>query len=147
MDSRRAAPTLGIVASLLLVVLVAVPYFVVENAGAVRSYYGAGALTPWASALMALVAVIVFAAGREGRSDPDTAAGAAVGLGVVTVLVAVVWAVSVPADVPLQLTTDRSLLGPLTTATVIEYHRWVVAAVSVLPGAAAAWYARALRLF
>ena len=147
MDSRRAAPTLGIVASLLLVVLVAVPYFVVENAGAVRSYYDAGALTPWASALMALVAVIVFAAGREGRTDPDTAAGAAVGLGVVTALVAVVWAVSVPADVPLQLTTDRPLLGPLTTARVIEYHRWALAAVSALPVAAAAWYARSLRLF
>ena len=147
MDSRRAAPSLGIVASLLLVLLVAVPYFVVEEARLVSSYYGAGALTPWASALMALVAVIVFAAGREGRTDPDTAAGAAVGLGVVTALVAVVWAVTVPADVPLQLTTDRPILGPLTSATVLEYHRWALAVVSVLPAAAAAWYAKALRLF
>lgn len=147
MDSRRAAPTLGIVASLLLVVVVAVPYFVVENTGAVRTYYGAGTLTPWASALMALVAVIVFAAGREDRTDPETAAGAALGLGVVILLVALVWAVTIPIDVPLQLTTDRPLLGPLTTATVIEYHRWVTALVAALPLAAAAWYARALRLF
>lgn len=147
MDSRRAAPTLGIVASLLLVGLVAVPYLVVENAGVVGSYYASGVLTPWAAALMALVAVIVFAAGREDRTAPDTAAGAAVGLGVVACLVAVLWAVTVPADVPLQLTTDRPLVGALTTATVIEYHRWAVAGVAVLPLAAAAWYAKALRLF
>lgn len=146
MDSRRAAPTLGIVASSLLVALLAVPYLV-EDASVVGPYYSAGALTPWASGLMALIAVIVFAAGREDRTDPDTAAGAALGLGVVTFLVAVLWAGTVPADVPLQLTTDRPLLGPLTTATVIEYHRWAVAAVAVLPVAAAAWYARALRLF
>lgn len=147
MDSRRAAPTLGIVASLLVVASVAVPYFVVEDASVVGSYYGAGVLTPWASALMALVAVIVFAAGREDRTDPDTAAGAALGLGAVTFLVAVLWAATVPADVPLQLTTDRPLVGPLTSATVVEHHRWAVAVVSVLPVAAAVWYARALRLF
>jgi hypothetical protein len=147
MDSRRAAPTLGVVASLLLVGVVAVPYLVVEDTPAVATYYGAGALTPWAAALMALVAVIVFAAGREDRTEPETAAGAAIGLGVVGLLVAVVWAVTVPADVPLQLTTDRPLLGPLTTATVVEYHRWALAVVAVLPVAAAAWYARALRLF
>lgn len=147
MDSRRAAPTLGIVASLLLVVVVVVPYLVVEDAAAVGTYYGAGALTPWAAAMMALVAVIVFAAGREDRTAPETAAGAAIGLGVVGLLVAVVWAVSVPADVPLQLTTDRPLVGPLTTATVVEYHRWALALVALLPVAAAAWYARALRLF
>lgn len=147
MDSRRAAPTFGIVASLLVVVAVVVPYLVVEDAAAVATYYGAGALTPFAAAMMALVAVIVFAAGREDRTEPETAAGAAVGLGVVGLLVAVVWAVTVPADVPLQLTTDRPILGPLTTATVIEYHRWALALAAVLPFAAAAWYAKALRLF
>jgi hypothetical protein len=96
---------------------------------------------------MALVAVIVFAAGREDRTDPDTAAGAAVGLGTVVFLVAALWAVTVPADVPLQLTTDRPVVGPLTTATIVEYHRWVLAVVAVLPAVAAAWYAKALRLF
>jgi hypothetical protein len=147
MDSRRAAPTAGIAASLLFVALLAVPYVVIEEASAVGTYYDAGPLTPWAAGLMALVAVIVFAAGREDRTDPDTAAGAAVGLGTVVLIVTALWAVTVPADVPLQLTTDEPLVGPLTTATVIEYHRWVAAVVSGLPVVAAAWYARALRLF
>ena len=146
MDSRRAAPAAGIVASLAFVALLAVPYLVVEDASAVGSYYGAGALTPWAAGLMALVAVVVFAAGREDRTAPDTAAGAAVGLGAVVLLVTAVWALTVPADVPLQLTTDDPLVGPLTTGTVVEYHRWALAAAGVLPLAAAAWYARALRL-
>lgn len=147
MDSRRVAPTAGIVASLLLVGLIAVPYVLVETAGAVGTYYDAGTLTPWASGLMALVAVIVFAAGRENRTDPDIAAGAGVGLGGIIFLVALLWAVTVPADVPLQLTTDRTLVGPLTTAGVIEYHRWAVAFVAAVPGLAALWYAKALRLF
>jgi hypothetical protein len=147
MDSRRAAPTLGIVASLLLVAAVAVPYVVVEESGVVGAYYASGALTPWASCLVALVAVIVFAAGREDRTDPETAAGAALGLSVVGFLVAALWAVTVPVDVPLQLTTDRPLLGPLTVAMVIEYHRWVVALVAILPATAAGWYARSLGLF
>jgi len=147
MDSRRAAPTLGIAVSLLLVALLAVPYLVVENGGAVATYYDAGALTPWAGGLMALVAVIVFAAGREERTDPDTAAGAGVGLGLVVLLVAALWAVTVPSEVVLQLTTDRPLAGPLTTATVVEYHRWAVAAAAALPFGAALWYARTLRLF
>ncbi|MFW5963811.1 MAG: DUF7548 family protein [Natronomonas sp.] len=146
MDSRRAAPTLGIVASLAVVAVLVVPYFVIDNGASVASYYGSGALTPWAGGLMALVGVIVFAAGRENRTDPETAAGAAVGLSVVVFLVSVLWAVTVPSDLVLQLTTDEPLLGPLTTATVIEAHRWVLALVAIVPAAAAGWYAKSLRL-
>jgi hypothetical protein len=147
MDSRRAAPTLGIVSSLLVVALLVVPYLVVEQGTAVSGYYGAGTGTPWAAGLMALVAVIVFAAGREERTDPETAAGAGLGLGVVVCLVSVMWALTVPAEVPLQLTTDEQLLGTLlTTGTVIEYHRWLLALASILVPAAGVWYARTLGL-
>ena len=146
MEDRRLAPTVGIVASLLVVVLLAVPYGVVDGK-AVANYYGAGVLSPWVGGLLALVAVVVFAAGREDRTEPETAAGVGLGLGVATVAVFALWAVTVPAEVPLQLTTDEPLVGPLTTGTVVEYHRWVLTAASFLLPAAGAWYARALRLY
>ncbi|MFQ3319589.1 MAG: hypothetical protein ACI80F_001659 [Natronomonas sp.] len=146
MDSRRAAPMLGIASSLLVVVLLVIPYLIVDSA-AVASYYGAGALTPWAGGLMALVAVIIFAAGREERTDPETAAGAGLGLGFVVFIVSALWAATVPADVPLQLGMAEPLVGPLTTGTVLEYHRWMLAVVAAVPAAAAAWYAKTLRLF
>jgi hypothetical protein len=146
MESRRLAPTLGIVASLAVVGLLVVPYAVVDG-GAVANYYAAGALSPWVGGLLALVAIVVFAAGREDRTEPETAAGVGVGLGLAAFVVAALWAVTVPGEVPLQLTTDRPLVGPLTSGTVIEYHRWVAAAAALLVPAAGVWYAKALRLF
>ena len=146
MEDRRLAPTVGIVASLLVAVLLAVPYGVVDGE-AVANYYGAGVLSPWVGGLLALVEVVVFAAGREDRTDPETAAGFGLGLGVATVAVFALWAVTVPAEVPLQLTTDEPLVGPLTTGTVVEYHRWVTAGAALFVPAAGAWYARALRLY
>ncbi|WP_254838094.1 DUF7548 family protein [Natronomonas marina] len=146
MESRRLAPTLGIVASLSVVGLLLVPYAVVDGT-AVGNYYGSGLLSPWVGGLLALVAVVVFAAGREERTEPETAAGIGVGLGLAAFVVAAVWAVTVPAEVPLQLTTDEPLVGPLTTGTVLEYHRWVLAATAALVPAAGAWYAKTLRLF
>lgn len=147
MDSRRAAPQLGIVASLLVVAVLVVPYLVVSDGAAISSYYAAGTPTPWAAGLMALAGIIIFAAGLKDRTDPETAAGAGVGLGVVVFLISLLWAVTVPSEVPLQLVTDDPLFGPLTTGTVLEYHRWVLAVVAALVPVAGGWYARALRLF
>lgn len=147
MERRRAAPTLGIVASAGFVLLLLVPYLVVDDPGGVAAYYSAGTLTPWASGMLALLAVVVFAAGREDRSSPETAAGAGLGFGVVIFLITLLWAVTLPADVPLQLTTAEPIVGELfTTGTVLEYHRWVLAVVGALPAAAGAWYARSLGL-
>lgn len=146
MDSRRAAPTLGIVASLFVLAVLAVPYLIVDAAD-VSTYYGAGVLTPWAAGLVALLAVVVFAAGREGRTDPETAAGAGLVFGIFAFAVALLWAVTVPAELPLQLTADEPWIGPLTTGTILEYHRWILVVGTVLPVVAGAWYARSLRLF
>jgi hypothetical protein len=147
MDSRRAAPQLGIVASLLVVAVLVVPYLIVSDGAAVSSYYAAGTPTPWAAGLMALAGIIIFAAGLEDRTDPETAAGAGVGLGFVVFLISLLWAFTVPAEVPLQVATDDPLVGPLTTGVVLEYHRWVLAAVSVLVPVAGGWYAKTLGLF
>ena len=145
MEDRRLAPTVGIVASLLVVVLLVVPYGLVDGE-AVANYYGAGVLSPWVGGLLALVAVVVFAAGREDRTDPETAAGFGLGLGVAAVAVVALWAATVPAEVPLQLTTDEPLVGPLSTGTVVEYHRWLTTVVGLVVPAAGVWYAKALRL-
>lgn len=147
MESRRAAPTLGVVACAGFVLLLLVPYLLVDDPGSVATYYTAGTLTPWASGMMALVGIVVFAAGCEDRTAPETAAGAGLGFGVVILLITLLWAVTLPAEVPLQLTTDEPLLGEvLTTGTVLESHRWLLTAVGTLPAVAGAWYARSLGL-
>lgn len=147
MDSRRAAPTLGIVSSVVVVLVLLLPYGLLDEAGSVATYYGIGAVTPWFAGLLALVAVIVFAAGREERTDPVLAAGLGLGLGLGILAVSVIWALTVPGDVPLQLTTSRPLVGSLETGDVLLYHRWILALVSIGPPVAAGWYARALELY
>ncbi|MES3518159.1 MAG: hypothetical protein PPP58_10890 [Natronomonas sp.] len=143
MDSRRAAPTLGIVSSVVVVAVLAVPYSIVDS-GAVSGYYNAGVLTPWTAGLLALVAIIAFAAGRENRTDPATAAGAGVVFGLFVFAISVLWAVTVPTEVPLQLTTNDPIVGPLTTAVIIENHRWVLSVAAAGPAVAGVWYTKAL---
>lgn len=145
MESRRLAPTLGVLASLAVVALLGVPYAILEP-GEVGTYYGAGAVTPWLGGVLAPLAVVVYAAGREERTAPATAAGVGLGLGLALALVAVLWAVTVPSEVPLQLTTDEGLLGPVSTADVLESHRWVLAVAAAAVPASGVWYARALGL-
>lgn len=147
MESRRVAPTLGIVASLGVVVLLVVPYLLVEESTNVAAYYDGGVITPWAAGLMALAAVIIFAAGLKNRTDPETAAGAGVGLGFVVLLVVLLWAITAPETIS-GVNRTRQLFGPLLTmGGFADVHRWVLLAVSALVPAAGVWYARALRLF
>jgi hypothetical protein len=145
MESRRLAPTLGVLASLAVVALLVLPYAIL-GPGEVGAYYGAGAVSPWLGGVLAPLAVVVYAAGREERTAPATAAGVGLGLGLALALVAVLWAVTVPSEVPLQLTTDRTVFGPLSTAGILESHRWVLAVVSVGVPASGGWYARTLGL-
>ncbi|WP_135304625.1 DUF7548 family protein [Haloarcula amylovorans] len=137
MDDLRTAPTVGIVGCVLYLLALAVPYLLVETTSAVGAYYASGALSPVIPAVFALVAIIVFAAGREGRTDPSVAAGAAIVLGLFIVGLTLLWAMTVPV----------SLVLGLTESTLIEHHRWAVVAVALLVPLGAAWFARALRLF
>lgn len=126
MNRLRAVPTVGIVASLAVVVALSVPYLLGTNG--VGTYYGSGGVNPLLAGLFALVGVIVFAAGREGRSDPELAAGVALALGVFMVLVTVVWALTARVDA-VQLTT---------------MHRWLVVGTAALVPLSAVAYARVL---
>lgn len=126
MDDLRLAPTVGIVACLAVLAALAAPYLL--GVTGVAGYYGSGAVSPLLAGLFALVALIVFAAGREGRSDPGLAAGVAFALGLFMVLVAGAWALTVRIDA-VQVTAN---------------HRWAVVGATVLVPLAAGWYARAL---
>lgn len=141
MDDVRAAPTAGIVACTLVLAVLALPYLLVGPGAGVGTYYGAGVVTPFAAGLFALVCSIVFAAGREERSDPALVAGAGLALGLFTFLVSALWAATVPGSVVLQLGEVSGL-----AATFLESHRYLLAAASAGVPASAAWYARALRL-
>lgn len=136
MNGLRTGPTVGIVGCVAYLLALVVPYLIVETTSAVGAYYGAGALSPAIAAVLALLAIIVLAAGREGRTDPSLAAGASLVLGVFVVGVSLLWATTVPT----------SLVLGLTESTLIEQHRWAVVAAGVPIPLGAAWFATALDL-
>jgi hypothetical protein len=133
MNARKAAPTLGIAACLAVLAVLVWPY-AVESAESVGAYYASGAITPLAAGLFALVSVIVFAAGREGRSDPATVAGVVLVFGLFIVLITVAFAFTARVDV----------LGG--SSPFISWQRWLLVATGVLVLLSGGWYARSLRL-
>jgi len=137
MNGLRTGPTVGIVGCVAYLLALLVPYGIVETTSAVGAYYNAGALSPAAPAVFALLAIIVLAAGREGRTDPGIAAGAGLVLGLVIVGLSFLWATTVP----------ESLVLGLTESTLIEQHRWAVVAAAAPIPAGAAWFAYGLDLF
>jgi hypothetical protein len=137
MEQMRLAPTVGIVASLSVLGVLAAPYALVEQSSAVGAYFAAGSINPLVVGLFAAVAVIVFAAGREGRSPPDLVAGATLVLGLFMAVLATLWAVTVP----------QSMVTQLSTVDLLGYHRGVLVVTTLCVPAAAAWYARVQQIF
>lgn len=133
MDDVKAAPTVGLVGCLLVLAVLTWPYLQ-ESASSVSLYYATSALTPLAAGLLAFVGIVVFAAGREERSDPNTVAGAALALSLFVLVIAVAFGLTARVDV---LGAGSSLLS---------YQRHALVAVALVPLAGAVWYARALRL-
>lgn len=128
MNGSRAAPLAGITACLATLAALAYP-FVAAGAG-VGAYYGSGVVNPLVAALLVAVAVVVFAAGRERRTDPGFAAGVALAFGAAAALILLAWAATVRVD----------------AVAVAATHRWLTAVVGLAVPVAAAWYARALGL-
>lgn len=136
MENARLAPLVGIAAAVGVLAVLVAPFLVVQPSSAIGTYYGTGAITPYITGLFALLSVVVFAAGREDRTDPAMAAGATLVMGVFALVVAALWALTVPIEV----------VTGMGTATVMEYHRFALVVVALAMPVAAAWYARALRL-
>ncbi|UPV73218.1 hypothetical protein M0R89_11735 [Halorussus limi] len=130
--SETPAPTVGVVAALAVLAAIVAPYFLID-ATAAGVYYSEPTFVPvhLVVGLFATVAVVVFAAGRNGRTDAPTAAGVTVVLGGFMALLVLWWAVSV-----------GDLVGSLTANATFDYHRWLLLATSVAVAASAGWFAR-----
>jgi len=129
MDGLRVAPLVGILGCVGVLGALAYPY-AVSDVG-VGAYYGSGLVTPLAAGLLAAVGVIVFAAGREGRTDPSFAAGAGLVFGVFIVSILLAWGLTARVD----------------AVEVSQYHRWATVAVGLLVPIGGLWFAGALDLF
>lgn len=138
MERTRLVPTVGIVACLAFVFVLTVPYVVISTPGAASAYYATGPISPLFAGLFALVAVIVFAAAREGRSDPALSAGAALVFGTFVAAFCLLWLASGPGEVILSLDEPG--------VEWLQYHPYAVAVASLTIPASGAWYARALGL-
>lgn len=132
----RTAPVVGIVGCLLVLVGLAVPYAAPNPAPGWTPglYYGEGAVSPLVAGLFALLTAMILGAGREERTDPLLAAGVGLALGLMSSVILLLWAVTVPQDV---------VVG-ISTAEVVTQHRWLVTVVSLVVPASSAWWARAL---
>lgn len=139
MRPEQRPPTVAIAASLLYLLVVFVPYVAFDGAepGVLEAYYGSfGVVGPQYLSLLVVVAIVLFAAGRQLRTEPDYVAGLTLVLGVVLVVFVLLWSVAVTDDVA----------AAMSESTVDEYHRWAVLATSLAVPVCAAWYARTLEL-
>lgn len=132
MDRFQLPAAAGLVASALTVCGALFPYVLPDlDATAVGSYYDYGLLGAWSVLVIAVVAVVVFAAAHQRRSDPATAAGAGLVLGAVATALAALWAFAVPYEVVVQLQTGAWF----------EYHRWLLLLTASGIAIAGAWFA------
>jgi hypothetical protein len=128
MDGVRLAPLMGIVGCLGVLAALVYPYVAAD--GSVATYYGSGLVNPLVAGLFALVTIIALAAGREGRTDPGLAAGAALVFGLFMIGIGLAWGLTVRLD----------------AVTLPGSHRWSVGAVALLVAAGSLWYTWALDL-
>jgi hypothetical protein len=126
MKTTRIAPLVGIAGCLGVLLALAYPYLVTD--GGVGAYYGSGVVHPLVAGLLALVTIIVLAAGREERTDPGFASGIALVFGAAIVVLLLSWGMTARLD----------------TVQISQYHRWVLAAVAVLIPAGSLGFARSL---
>ncbi len=135
---QRTPPTAGIVVSLVVVGVVVLPYVALSAsaAAAIPTYYGQGVVGPWGAGLLGLVMVVAFAAGRQRRTPPDTAAGATLVCAVASVLLALQWALAV----------EPAVVQSIGTADWLGSHRWALVGAAVADVVVAVWYARSLSL-
>lgn len=129
MEDVRLAPLVGIVGCLGVLGVLVYPYFAAD--GAVGAYYGSGAVNPLVVGLLALVTIIVLAAGREDRTDPELAAGAGLVFGLFMVVLSLSWGLTARVD----------------AVILTQYHRWALPAVAVLAPLGSLWYTRTLGIF
>jgi hypothetical protein len=134
MEVEDVAPLVGSVACAACVAALVAPFVLLTDPGTeLGLYYAAGPAGGTAVGFLAPVAVVVFLAGRRGRTDPVTAAGLTLVLGLGMVGLAASWALAV--DPELVFSFPVAWMGS---------HRWVVVGFSAVVPISAAAYARAV---
>ncbi|WP_181686119.1 DUF7548 family protein [Halorhabdus salina] len=127
MDRTRLAPLVGVLACLAFLSALAIPF---QSSGA-GLYYDTGVVNPLLGGLLVLIAVIVFAAGHEERTDPALAAGITLAIGLLASGMAIAWALTARTDV----------------LSITRFHRHALVATAGAIPIVAAWYARELRIW
>jgi hypothetical protein len=134
MEVEDVAPLVGPAACVVCVAVLVAPFVLVPDPGTeLGLYYAFGPVGGTALGFLAPVAVVVFLAGRRGRTDPVTAAGLTLVLGLGMVALAASWALAV----------DPELVYSFPVAW-MGYHRWLVVCVAAVVPASAGVYARAV---
>lgn len=134
MDVRRIAPIAGAVACLLTVLVLVVPFLVVEGHDQlVSDYYTAGPTGAGGIVFLALLGVVIFLSGERGAADTETIAGVSLVLGLAIFGLAVVWWLNIPDSLLFSFPPEYSW---------IENHPLAVVGTTFLVVAAGAGYAR-----
>ncbi|GAB3417476.1 hypothetical protein GCM10027435_16360 [Haloparvum alkalitolerans] len=136
MNLRKVAPPVGAVASLLTVLVLALPFVLVDvRAELLNAYYAAGPTGAVGIALFGLVGAVAFASAERGNVDRVTMAGGLVALGAGTLALAAAWWLAIDETVLFSFPQQYRWL---------EWHAPLTTALAVLPAAAAAAYASAV---
>jgi hypothetical protein len=134
MDVEDVAPLVGSLACGAVVAALVAPFVLVSNPGTeLGLYYASGPAGGTVLGFLAPIAVVVFLAGRRGRTDPVTAAGLTLVLGLGMLGLAASWAFAV--DPELVFNFSAAWMG---------YHRWVVVGLTAFVPLSAGAYARAV---
>lgn len=132
MDPTDHPAIVGLLATASVIVGGIVP--VIANPGldpvVLRTYLGFGVGGYWVVGGIAAVLVIVFAAGVTDRTDPVQAAGIALGGGLVMVVAAAVWSMSV----------EQSVAVELVPGDWIRWHRHAVLGIAAVVPVASGWW-------
>ena len=135
MQTEQVAPAAGVVGCLALVAAVLAPYALLSDPSGLGPYYTSGPVGAGALAFLALLSIVVLLAGRRGRTDPPTAAGIAFVVSLAMLAIGALWALSV----------DSNVLFSFPPADAwIQYHRWLLLALTGVVFASTAAYARAV---
>ena len=133
MEREHTAAWISALSWAVTAVLTAVPY-VLALPATVATYYRVTAVGPPLAALFAVVAAVAVLAGATGRTDPATAAGASVVLGLFVAGVSVWWALAVRPET----------VASVSAADAFQHHRWLLALAAVVGAGAAGWFARSV---
>lgn len=139
MDLADAASTAGIAGCVATLLALAAPYALIGEPGTGLSvYYASGPVGVGGVAFLAVLLVVVFLSGKEGRSAPDTVAGVALVGSLGLLALALLWALAVNPDNVFSFPADAEWMTS---------HRWIVLACAGVVPLSAAAYAKAVLRF